>query len=545
MSGLLVWAVVLVGCSSDPMLGGSRRDGGTGRRDGGSVPTDLTDLDGDTIADMQEGGGAIDTDGDGTSDAGDDDSDGDGFSDAEEAGDADVRTGPADSDLDGRPDFQDFDSDNDGLSDADERTAGTDRLDPDSDGDGVDDLVEVTAMTDPTDATSNPRADGDFYFLVPYMEDPTPPRDTLVFTTSIQKADVFFMIDTSISMQDYIDTVRASLTSRIIPGVDAAIPDVQFGVGQFDHCPQNNFAPSICTGIRADQRSTADIPAVDAALASLTADCRPVAEPYAQAVWVWATGDTTRWPMMRPAGCPAGTVGYGCVRADALPILVMVGDERFSESYRTGGTDCTMGCDTCRMFPTQMDMIDALAAIRARLVVLGPTGTSAEWAPVVRASGAVDSAGMPLIFPMAGGATVDMAVVDAIIELAGNTPLDITARARDVDHGDGVDATMFIERIEANTAGGVADPRDPMRVCMAGLPAIDSNGDGHLDTFTDVTPGTPVCFDIIARRNESVMPTREPQLFRAEVDVIGDGITVLDTREVFFLVPPSLSGGPD
>ena len=31
----------------------------------------------------------------------------------------------------------------------------------------------------------------------------------------------------------------------------------------------------------------------------------------------------------------------------------------------------------------------------------------------------------------------------------------------------------------------------------------------------------------------------EPQLFRAFVDVVGDSVTVLDTREVFFLVPPS------
>jgi hypothetical protein len=74
--------------------------------------------------------------------------------------------------------------------------------------------------------------------------------------------------------------------------------------------------------------------------------------------------------------------------------------------------------------------------------------------------------------------------------------------------------------------------------------AVDSDTDGHLDTFMDVEPGTPVCFDIVARMNDTVMPTDRPQLFRALVDVLGDGITVLDTREVFFLVPPVLGGGP-
>ena len=118
--------------------------------------------------------------------------------------------------------------------------------------------------------------------------------------------------------------------------------------------------------------------------------------------------------------------------------------------------------------------------------------------------------------------TVDSAVVDAIVELAENTPLDITARARDADDGDGVDATIFIDHIEANTAGGVADPRDATRVCVGAPPlmAVDTDTDGHLDTFMDVDPGTPVCFDIIARMNDSIMPTDRPQLFRALVDVI-------------------------
>jgi hypothetical protein len=170
--------------------------------------------------------------------------------------------------------------------------------------------------------------------------------------------------------------------------------------------------------------------------------------------------------------------------------------------------------------------------------VLGPTGRSTEWAPLVRGTGAVDGTGAPLIFSDAGEATVDAAVVDAISTLASSTPLDITARPRDADDGDGVDATIFIERIEPNTAGGVMDPRDPAIVCVGGLPTSDVDGDGLEETFPDVTPGTPVCFDIVPRMNTTVMPTASPQLFRAQVDVIGDGVTVLDTRDVYFVVPP-------
>ncbi len=55
--------------------------------------------------------------------------------------------------------------------------------------------------------------------------------------------------------------------------------------------------------------------------------------------------------------------------------------------------------------------------------------------------------------------------------------------------------------------------------------------------------GTPVCFDIYPKMNVSVPGTGEPQLFKVYIDVYGDNVTVLDTREVYFLVPPSTPVG--
>jgi hypothetical protein len=65
-----------------------------------------------------------------------------------------------------------------------------------------------------------------------------------------------------------------------------------------------------------------------------------------------------------------------------------------------------------------------------------------------------------------------------------------------------------------------------------------------MDTFVGILPGTTVCFDIYAKRNETVPATEDPQVFMAYVDVIGDGITVLDTRQVYFLVPPVIGETP-
>ena len=94
----------------------------------------------------------------------------------------------------------------------------------------------------------------------------------------------------------------------------------------------------------------------------------------------------------------------------------------------------------------------------------------------------------------------------------------------------------FVDRVVANTTAGAP--------CVAGLPAVDTNGDGSLDRFTDVNPGTIVCFDVVPKMNTTVMPTAAPQLFRAVLTVQGDGVTTLDTRDVYFIVPPALDGEP-
>ena len=61
--------------------------------------------------------------------------------------------------------------------------------------------------------------------------------------------------------------------------------------------------------------------------------------------------------------------------------------------------------------------------------------------------------------------------------------------------------------------------------------------DSFTDTFRGVR-GTPVCFDIVTKMNTTVRPTDAPQLFRAQLNVIGDGFTPLDQRVIYFLVPP-------
>ena len=76
---------------------------------------------------------------------------------------------------------------------------GTDPLNPDSDNDGVSDLAEVDGTgTDPNDPTST-IPEGDFFVVLPYNGDRA--ARPLRFSTNIEIADVFFLVDMTGSMQ--------------------------------------------------------------------------------------------------------------------------------------------------------------------------------------------------------------------------------------------------------------------------------------------------------------------------------------------------------
>lgn len=309
---------------------------------------------------------------------------------------------------------------------------------------------------------------------------------------------------------------------------------MQIGVGEFDNCPDRtpNSKPGT-VGIRNAIGTTADIAQVETAIDQISAD-GGTKEPYGSAVWLFATGDTGALKAnMAPSDCPDSTVGYGCVRNDALPILVLIGDELYSEG------------NACAFAPDPKDVGAALNDMGAKIIVMGNTvqyGSSGElvrgqeWLTIAQTSGSVMANGDPYFYSFEEGDLGNL-VVDAVTTLADEVPIDLTAVARDLDD-DGVDATVFIDRIELNITGGTVDPTDATRICVGGLDAQDMNFDGHMDTFVGVRPGTPVCFDVIPAMNNTVEPKEEPAIYKAAIDVVGDGGTVLDTREIIFLVPP-------
>ncbi len=505
--------------------------------DGDGVPNWRDpDSDGDTILDGHEFG--FDTDGDALPDQRDLDSDGDGIPDAAEAGDADIATLPVDTDMDGTPDFRDTDADDDGLSDADEALAGTSPTTGDTDGDGVSDLIEVAASTDPRDAADSPRARGNFVFVVPYMQPPAPPRDTLGFRTNIQFADIYFLFDISGSMSGEIGALRGAVSTLVD---DFTCMDSGIACTSDAECA----SPLVCSRLSG---TCIENPATSACLLStysgagyyeasyrnlLSLQPSPAATSAALAVATFGGTESlyrALWGVADPRGAPGspadcaapmpGFVGCPAFRDEAVKIVVAFTDED------SDGAETSLSAST------------ALRAAEIKVIGVwsGATTSTArtDLVDVVRDSGSLDPAGMPLVYNGADASVVP-AVAGAIRTIVEGVPIRVTIEATD-QPDDAGDALPFIERLEVNVSGGD---------CTAVAELEDTNGDGFNDAFPSLRPGTPVCWDVVARENATVMPTRSPQIFKALLTVRGNG-SPLDTRDVYFLVPPTIPmpGGP-
>ena len=538
-------AVVLAfttGCSvgEDPGHGG--RDGGLGADGGVLVPgCDATrDADSDGIADAAEGAG--DADGDGIPNASDWDSDADGTGDADEH----LGVGPCvwiDSDADGVPDFLDTDSDNDGVTDAEERTRYlTDPTVRDTDGDGVTDLGEVAAGTDPRDRTST-IPETDFFVVLPYLGEHVP--KTLRFGTDIALADVYFVIDTTGSMEEPIANVRSSL-SRIASEIARSIPDVQMGVGHFEDFPFATGSPFGTTffGGPGDipygnlQDITADLPAVQRALDGLTiGDGHDGPESQVEALYQTATGEGGSWAFgpggtwsLEPRACPeypdeiGYRRGYPCFRPGSLPIVVIVTDLE----WHNGNTDglrwpYSMITPSPHTLPQAAAALATLGGRFIGVVVNGMFRTDHE--AMASMTGSVDETGAPLVYNATAGEVSD-AIVTGIQTLAGRTPQDVTTERENVPPNPGdFDATRFIVSItpvEGYGAGGVAG---------TGYTSKD------LTTFYGVTPGTQVEFRVDFY-NDVVPPPPTAQIYRARIVVMGNHVARLSERQVYIIVPP-------
>ncbi|HEV8322400.1 MAG TPA: hypothetical protein VG389_12360 [Myxococcota bacterium] len=543
--------------------------------DGDGTPDYLDDdSDNDTISDLQEG--LRDTDAgnpdpaaqDGVPDFRDHDSDGDGIPDDVDAGDADLATAPVDTDMDGAPDYRDLDSDADGLADAAEDPNGNGTVDPgesdpfneDTDGDGFTDLVEVAAGTDPTDAASGIPAE-DFFFILPYMDPPqTEPLD---FMTDIVKADIFFAMDTTASYGGEITNLQTAL-STLLSSLTASISDANFGVGRVEDFPVAPFGSAgdvpfgLLTAMTTDASGavTAAVNALDPA-----AGGGDIPEGSMEALYQIATGSgltigpTTYVP---PVDCTGyvGMLGGACFRTGALPIVVLITDAPFHipPDYTAGGLPGThsasMAISALNGLGAKVIGIASNGAARADLEYFA-YGTQTWLAPedlgaapgstdcYTGLSGAIHPAAAnglcPLVFDVDDmGSGLGGTITDAILGLAELGTIDVSV--------DLVGEATSVNQVGTPAAPYVLAAGTTSADFINGITPVPPPPPGAIifgDEFRDVTPGSTVTFDVEAE-NDFLMSEPEPLLFHVVIRVIGDGVTVLDSRDVYLLIPPEV-----
>jgi hypothetical protein len=216
----------------------------------------------------------------------------------------------------------------------------------------------------------------DFFFLVPYLKDPDPPKDILKFGTSIKQVDVAFVQDTTASMGPEIKNLGDSL-STIITNLKAAIPSVGIAIGRHDDFPVTPFGYDGSAGGASDvpfqllQAVTTNESLAKSAVVLLSA-YRGGALPESQyeAQYQVLTGDGLTWTVAKAGSIakhtpPAGTSGGADFRAGSLPVVAEITDASWNEKDRyasgaLGGAGFTAhGKD---------DVVKAYADLKAKFV---------------------------------------------------------------------------------------------------------------------------------------------------------------------------------
>lgn len=554
------------------------------------------DSDGDSIRDATEGSGDPDVDTIGNFQ--DTDSDGDGVADAEEAGDGVPTTPPVQCAneidpttvanamptimLDGLADFVDADSDNDGLGDGDEARIGTNPCDVDSDDDGTGDLAEGAYVLTPgvcPDGTTGNHCDcahnascgippEDFYVILPYHGGPVV-RD-LDFGTTIRVADVFFISDTTGSMGGTLDNVKATVTepgTGILDRVVSSIPDVWVGGGGHKDVPFSGYSSPPDEPFYLSIRMTPPDHAADvrAAFDTLTASGGgdgPESGTFALYEIMtglggsWSTGGTS-YAMHRYIGdCLDTGWGAPCFRDGALPIII-----HFSDICQHNGPpdDCDDYVGISPAVPSWTDAMREMRTRGARYVGINASGGAAcatvtEGSHCVgrsctgtqspcwfmkqaaRETGSVDLDGNELVYDLPNSsdrATFSDTIVNAIATVATRVPLDISTRVRgDSTDPERIDERMFI----ASRSPACNEHIEPCWTEPTGISHAAAVLTYDADTFYGVVPGTRVLFRITFR-NDFFPGESHATLFRAHIDVTAGSSAVLDTRDVYIVVP--------
>ncbi|MCX5742069.1 MAG: hypothetical protein NT062_06200 [Proteobacteria bacterium] len=437
-------------------------------------------------------------------------------------------------------------------------------------------------------------AQQDFFFILPYVDPAGDQKKPLEFATAIPALDVFFLMDTTGSMGGEIGNLKNALTGTVIPGIQAAVPNTQFGVGAFMDFPLDpygNNPSSACSGARnspdqpfeLEQAVTDSSTAITAGVGKLLNGSSPIGcgqdlpEAMLEGFYQASTGEGLTGPS--PTSVPANHTGVGGVgfRAGTMPVIVGMtdamthGDGETSscnvgfgtatgaytgtvataahsraETKAALGNICArvVGVSSVSVCDGQADLEDLATSTGARVPPAAwdftgtrPTGCAAgQCCTDTNGTGrAPDAQGLcPVVFRISNtGSGLGTSIVTGIQMLTRFATFDVTSAHDGVlTDVDGNPLTL------PHTTADFIQAVTPVSFVKPPAPPVLPDPTFDAVAFHEVTPQTKVSFDVTAF-NDFVMQNDHAQFFKATIRVLAGGCTALDQRDVLILVPPA------
>lgn len=416
---------------------------------------------------------------------------------------------------------------------------------------------------------------------VPFNVPPPVEKETLQASTVIHQVDVVFGMDTTGSMGGEVLHIKASIPS-ILEEVRSRVSNSGFAVVGYDDFPYGSYGNSaygdLAFYLLHRVMTTKTSAGHDSVISAVNLYDLHHGEDWPESGWEMvyqvATGaglmptfgdpafdPATAPPATPPAGEELGEIGGVGFRTGSLPILVWISD---APSHNSAVTGNTYGAIPGATPATSTTALAALNYLGGRIIgILSEEGgrldlehAASQTGARVRPDAWGEAADRPpgcdvgrcctglggtgvtpdqgfclLTFDVGSdGSGVGNAIDDGLDCLINHSPFDIHAFLRD-DPNDAVLTLAFVDRLEADA--------DALPPCASGLDTSDVEPiDGIPDTFDDVTPGMQPCFNLILKTNTTVAPTGVEQVFRADLIVKANGVSDVDSRKVFFRVPP-------
>ena len=438
----------------------------------------------------------------------------------------------------------------------------------------------------------------DFFFILPYQDPAGPVTKPLAFSTSVPALDVFFLMDTTGSMAGEIVNLQNALTTSVIPGIQAAVTNSQFGVGSLQDFPIQPYGVASSAndcGVGLDQPDqplrvlqgiTGTTSQVQAGVSALSTGGAPIGcgddwpEGGIEAIYQAATGEGLTTPA--PTNIPANHTGVGGVgfRQGTMPVIVAITDAASHAKDEPGQCSLTNDVkayagDVANVAHTRAQAKAAVAGICGRVVGIAAiqgnpftpdctpeeylsdlaTSSGARVPPVAWDVGtrpAGCGAGQCCTAQNGGGRAPD---ADGLCPVVFDVATDGTGVGANIVTGIQMLTRFATFDVTSDRAGvltdidGVALPTPhttadflttiiPTGAVVPVPPPVLPTPTFDATAFHTVTPGTVVSFAVNAF-NDFVPATNQAQIFRATIRVLAGGCTPLDQRDVLVLVPPS------